>query len=131
MSQKYINNNGELERIPGTEIDPLTLGEKTLLEPELKIMSTELNLNQPTLPGMKNLPVTKPNKKPIHQQLTDLKHWAQPETDPTAGAYYVPKEQRIYESLKVPGYETPEKSNVSYKKLKQKEKGTYPFDTPQ
>ena len=47
MSQKYINNNGELERIPGTENDPLTLGEKTLLEPELKIMSTELNLNQP------------------------------------------------------------------------------------
>jgi len=86
---------------------------------------------KPILPGFENLPVTKPNKKPIHQQLTDLKHWAQPETDPTAGAYYVPKEQRIYESLKVPGYETPEKSNVSYKKLKEKEKGTYPFDTPQ
>ena len=86
---KWSNNNGELERVPGTENDPLTLGEKTLLEPELKIMSTELNLNQPTLPGMKNLPVTKPkakepyryeswaesselkpNKKPIHQQLT-------------------------------------------------------------
>ena len=65
MSQKYINNNGELERIPGTENDPLTLGEKTLLEPELKIMSTELNLNQPTLPGMKNLPVTKPKAKEL------------------------------------------------------------------
>ena len=152
MSQKYINNNGELERIPGTENDPLTLGEKTLLEPELKIMSTELNLNQPTLPGMKNLPVTKPkakepyryeswaesselkpNKKPIHQQLTDLKHWAQPETKRKELSYggYIDKEQRLYENLKVPGYETPEKSNVSYGKLKQKEKGTYPFDTPQ
>jgi len=45
----------------------------------------------------------------------------EPKTDPTAGAAYVPKEQRIFESLKVPGYETPEKSNVSYKKLKEKE----------
>jgi|TARA_Y100000294_G_scaffold74445_1_gene70175 hypothetical protein len=73
-----------------------------------------------------------PNKKPIHQQLLDLKHWAQPETKKelnTGG--YVDQEQRIYESMKLPGYETPEKSNVSYKKLKQKEKGTYPFDTPQ
>jgi len=93
-----------------------------------------LRPEQPTLPGFDNLPVTKskPNKKPIHQQLTDLKHWAQPETRKelnTGG--YVDKEQRLYENLKISGYETPEKSNVSYRKLKQKEKGTYPFDTPQ
>ena len=77
-------------------------------------------------------PKAEVNKKPIHQQLLDLKHWAQPETrkEVSAGGY-VDKEQRIYESLKLPGYETPEKSNVSYKKLKEKEKGTYPFDTPQ
>ena len=56
---KWSNNNGELERVPGTENDPLTLGEKTLLAPELKLMSTELNLNQPPLPGMESLPVTK------------------------------------------------------------------------
>ena len=31
----------------------------------------------------------------------------EPKTDPTAGAAYVPKEQRIFESLKVPGYDTP------------------------
>ena len=36
-------------------------------------------------------------------------------------AKYVSKEQRIYEALKVPGYETPEKSNASYKKLKENE----------
>ena len=41
-------------------------------------------------------------------------------TDPTAGAKYVSKEQRTYETLKLPGYETPEKSDVSYKKLKEK-----------
>ena len=160
MSQKYINNNGELERIPGTENDPLTLGEKTLLEPELKIMSTELNLNQPTLPGMKNLPTqSKPKAKEPYRyeswaessklkdaellvasankksakQLTDLKHWAQPETKRKELSYggYVDKEQRLYENLKLPGYETPYKSNASYKKLKQNEKGTYPFDTPE
>ena len=97
-------------------------------EMELKSNPSPLRPGQPTLPGFENLPV----KKPIHQQLTDLKHWAQPETRKelnTGG--YIDKEQRIYESLKLPGYETPEKSNVSYKKLKEKEKGTYPFDTPQ
>ena len=40
--------------------------------------------------------------------------------DPTAGAKYVEKEQRTYEALRLPGYETPEKSDVSYKKLKEK-----------
>ena len=34
---KWSNNNGELERVPGTENDPLTLGEKTLLAPELNL----------------------------------------------------------------------------------------------
>ncbi|WP_286827849.1 hypothetical protein, partial [Maribacter sp. UBA4516] len=58
---KYIHNPStqELERIPGTENDKLTTGEKLLLAPELNLMSTELNLNQPTLPGMENLPATK------------------------------------------------------------------------
>ncbi len=42
----------------------------------------------------------------------------------TTGAQYVPKEQRLYENLKVPGYETPEKSNASYKKLKEEGKAT-------
>ena len=38
-----------------------------------------LRPEQPTLPGFDNLPVTKskPNKKPIHQQLSDLKNWEQ------------------------------------------------------
>ena len=127
-------------------------------EMELVSNPSPLRPEQPTLPGFKNLPVTKPkseepykyeswaessklkdaellvakaNKKTT-KQLTDLKHWAQPETrkELSTGGY-IDKEQRIYEALKVPGYETPEKSNVSYKKLKQKEKGTYPFDTPQ
>ena len=97
-------------------------------EMELKSNPSSLRPGQPTLPGFEKLPV----KKPIHQQLTDLKHWAQPETKKelsTGG--YIDKEQRIYESLKLPGYETAEKSNVSYKKLKEKEKSNYPFDTPQ
>ena len=142
---KWLNNNGELERVPGTENDPLTLGEKTLLAPELNLMSTELNLNQPPLPGMESLPVTKTkedklkeaellvakaNKKTVGQ-LTKLKNWAQPKRKELSYGGYIDKEQRLYENLKVPGYETPEKSNVSYGKLKQKEKGTYPFDTPQ
>ena len=52
-----------------------------------------------------------------------LRPWEERTTkkaDPTAGAKYVEKEQRIYEALKLPGYETPEKSDVSYKKLKEK-----------
>ena len=35
----------------------------------------------------------------------------------TTGAKYIPKEQRIYESLKLQGYETPEKSDRSFAKL--------------
>jgi len=35
----------------------------------------------------------------------------------TAGAKYVPREQRIYESIKLQGYETPEKSDRSFAKL--------------
>ena len=99
MSQKYLFNGGtgDFERLPGTENDKLTLGEQMLLKPELNLMNTELNLNQPTLPGMNNLPKTK--------------------TVPTY-SQYVDKEQRLYEKLKVPGYETPEKSKASYKKLK-------------
>ena len=142
MSQKYIHNPStqELERTPGTENDPLTLGERMILQPEL-------NLMEQTLPGMENLPVTKPeseatklkeaellidkaNKKTVGQ-LTKLKNWAQPKRKELSYGGYIDKEQRIYESLKIPGYETPEKSNASYKKLKQKEKGTYYFDTPQ
>ena len=95
-----------------------------------------LRPDQPTLPGFDNLPVTKPNKKPIHKQLEDLKNehqnpYVKAAQQNTNGGGYIDKEQRIYESLNLPGYETPEKSNVSYKKLKEKEKGTYPFDTPQ
>jgi hypothetical protein len=95
-----------------------------------------LRSDQPTLPSFDNLPVTKPNKKPIHEQLEDLKNehqnpYIKAAQQNTNGGGYIDKEQRIYESLKLPGYETPEKSNVSYKKLKEKEKGTYPFDTPQ
>ena len=37
--------------------------------------------------------------------------------DPTAGSKYVTKEQRIYEALKLPGYETPAKSDRSFAKL--------------
>jgi len=102
-------------------------------------MSTELNLNQPTLPGMENLPATKAeseatklkkaellvdkaNRKTA-SQLQALKEYHQPETRKELSyGGYIDKEQRLYESIKVPGYETPEKSNVSYKKLKEKEK---------
>jgi len=147
---KYIHNPStqELERIPGTENDKLTTGEKLLLAPELNLMSTELNLNQPTLPGMENLPATKAeseatklkkaellvdkaNRKTA-SQLQAFKEYHQPETRKELSyGGYVDKEQRLYESIKVPGYETPEKSNVSYKKLKAREKSNYPFDTPQ
>jgi len=81
---------------------------------------------KPTLPGFGNLPVTKPNKKPIHEQLEDLKNEHQnpyvkaAQQNLNAGGY-VEKEQRIYESLRVPGYETYEKSDASYKKLKENE----------
>ena len=37
--------------------------------------------------------------------------------DPTAGSKYVTKEQRIYEALKLPGYESPAKSDRSFAKL--------------
>jgi len=103
-------------------------------EMELVSNPSPLRPEQPTLPGFENLPVTKPNKKPIHKQLEDLKNEHQnpyvkaAQQNPNGGGY-IDKEQRIYEALKVPGYETIEKSNVSYKKLKEKEKGTYPFDT--
>lgn len=53
-----------------------------------------------------------------------LRPWEERTTkkaDPTAGAKYVDREQRTYEAIKLPGYETPEKSDVSYKKLKEKE----------
>ena len=99
-----------------------------------------LRPDQPTLPGFDNLPVTKPNKKPIHEQLEDLKNEhqnpyiksAQQNTKKElSSGGYIDKEQRIYESLKLPGYETYEKSDASYKKLKEKEKSNYPFDTPQ
>jgi len=99
-----------------------------------------LRPDQPTLPGFDNLPVTKPNKKPIHEQLEDLKNEHQnpyikasqqnTKKELSSGGY-IDKEQRIYESLKLPGYETYEKSDASYKKLKEKEKSNYPFDTPQ
>jgi hypothetical protein len=35
---------------------------------------------------------------------------------------YIPKDQRLYENLKVPGYETPEKSDTSYKKLNEQKR---------
>jgi len=37
--------------------------------------------------------------------------------DPTAGAKYVTKEQRIYEAVKLPGYENPVESDKSFAKL--------------
>ena len=50
----------------------------------------------------------------------------------TAGAKYIPKEQRIYESLGVKGYETPEKSDKSFAKLmkaEDKPKRTFAIST--
>ena len=35
---------------------------------------------------------------------------------------YIPKDQRLFETLKVPGYETPEKSDASYKKLNEQKR---------
>jgi len=101
-----------------------------LNELELDSDPGPLRPDQPTLPGFDNLPVTKPNKKPIHEQLEDLKNEhqnpyikaAQQNTKKElSSGGYVDKEQRIYESLKVPGYETYEKSDASYKKLKENE----------
>jgi len=136
MTRKWITNNGELERVPGTENDKLTLGEQMILQPELNLMNKP---TQPALPGFENLPTKTPKAK-------DLSYGG-----------YVEKEQRLYENLNMPGYETPEKSNVSYKKLKDaeqlidkanmktvkkltdlknfgrskhQEKATYPYDTP-
>ena len=40
MTRKWITNNGELERVPGTENDKLTLGEQMILQPELNLMNT-------------------------------------------------------------------------------------------
>jgi len=63
---KWITNNGDLERVPGTENDKLTLGERMILQPELKLMNNETKPTQPTLPGFEDLPKTKnekPNKK--------------------------------------------------------------------
>ena len=99
-----------------------------------------LRPDQPTLPGFDNLPVTKQepkteatklkeaellidkaNKKTV-KELTALKHWSQPETKKelsTGG--YVDKDQRMYERMNLPGYETPEKADASYKKLKEME----------
>ena len=37
--------------------------------------------------------------------------------DPTSGSKYVPKEQRIYEAIKLPGYETLAASDKSFVKL--------------
>ena len=40
-----------------------------------------------------------------------------PKADPTAGSKYVTKEQRIYEAIKLPGYETAAKADRSFAKL--------------
>ena len=40
-----------------------------------------------------------------------------PKADPTAGSKYVTKEQRIYETIKLPGYETAAKADRSFAKL--------------
>ena len=135
MTRKWQTVNGEIQRVPGTENDKLTLGEQMILQPELNLMTKP---TQPTLPGFENLPTTKTKPK-------DLSYGG-----------YIDREQRLYENLNMPGYETPEKSNVSYKKLKEvessidkankktvkeltdlknfgrskhQEKATYPFDT--
>ena len=136
MTRKWQTVNGEIQRVPGTENDKLTLGEQMILQPELNLITKP---TQPALPGFENLPTKTPKAK-------DLSYGG-----------YVEKEQRLYENLNMPGYETPEKSNVSYKKLKEvessidkankktvkqltdlqnfgrskhQEKATYPYDTP-
>jgi len=136
MTRKWQTVNGEIQRVPGTENDKLTLGEQMILQPELNLITKP---TQPTLPGFENLPTTKTKPK-------DLSYGG-----------YIDREQRLYENLNMPGYETPEKSNVSYKKLKDaellvdkankksvkqltdlknfgrskhQEKATYPYDTP-
>ena len=40
----------------------------------------------------------------------------------TSEATYIPRDQRLFENLKVPGYENPENSDASYKKLNEQEK---------
>ena len=138
MTRKWQTVNGEIQRVPGTENEKLTLGEQIILQPELNLI-TKAEPTQPTLPGFENLPTTKPKPK-------DLSYGG-----------YIDREQRLYENLNMPGYGTPEKSNVSYKKLKDaellvdkankksvkqltdlknfgkskyQEKATYPYDTP-
>ena len=53
----------------------------------------------------------KPTNEPVKP---DVKNQA---ADPTAGAKYVEREQRVYEALKLPGYETPAKADRSFAKL--------------
>ncbi len=147
MTRKWQTVNGEIQRVPGTENDKLTLGEQMILQPELNLITKP---TQPTLPGFEDLPKTK-NEKFKYESWN-----GKTKPDPTY-AQYIDKEQRLYESIGLPGYETPEKSNVSYKKLKDaellvdkankksvkqltdlknfgrskhQEKATYPFDTP-
>ena len=47
----------------------------------------------------------------------DLVHETTKKADPTAGSKYVTKEQRIYETIKLPGYETAAKADRSFAKL--------------
>ena len=90
MTQKYIYN-------------PLTQSLEERSNPSPHISSTDPK--QPSLPDMDNLPI---QKKPKVKEIPK-------KNDPAAGAKYIPKDQRLFENLKVPGYETPAKSDKSYK----------------
>ena len=90
MTQKYIYN-------------PLPQSLEERSNPSPHISSTDLK--QPSLPDMDNLPI---QKKPKVKEIPK-------KNGPAAGAKYIPKDQRLFENLKVPGYETPAKSDKSYK----------------
>jgi len=65
----------------------------------------------------------KSNPSPLREERTEKK-----KVDLTAGAKYVEKEQRLYENLKLPGFETAAKSDASYKKIKDNDLGPVKYD---
>mgnify|MGYP001157202041 FL=1 len=106
MTQKFYHNpiNDELEYMPGfDENSPKTATEKLIEKGfrEKPLTDAELGI-YPKNKGDGSRGVGSMFKRKIN----------------TTGGNYIEKEQRLYENLKVPGYETAEKSDASYKQLK-------------
>jgi hypothetical protein len=107
MSQKFIYNpvSEQIEITPGHENDPKTTAEKLLEK------------------GFREKPLTNAELGIKPKKTEQLKAFVRSEDPvPRTGAQYIPKDQRLFETLKVPGYETAKKSDASYKKLTQEER---------